>query len=97
VKILALAQPLKQANPAELMPTIVAETQRAWALMQQNVIREIYVREDNPLTVVILECASADEARQILSEMPLAKAGVITFEIIPLAPFSALQILFQQG
>lgn len=94
MKILALAQPLQQPDPAQLMPTIIAETQRAWALMQQNVIREIYVRADSPLTVVMLECASADKARQILSEMPLAKAGVITFEIIPLAPFNALQVLF---
>ena len=96
MKILALAHPLKQVDPAELFPTIVAETRHAWELIQQTSIREIYVREDTPLTVDILECANADEARKILETMPLAQAGVITFEIIPLAPFNALQILFAQ-
>ncbi len=94
MKILALAHPLKQIDPAELMPTIVAETRRAWDLIQQNVVREIYVRAGSPLTVVILECASPDEAQKVLDEMPLAQAGIIRFEIIPLAPFSALEILF---
>jgi hypothetical protein len=94
VKILALAHPLKPVDPAELMPTIIAETRQAWELMQQNVIRELYVRAGSPLTVVILECASPEEAQKVLDGMPLAQAGVIRFEIIPLAPFNALEILF---
>jgi hypothetical protein len=94
VKILALAHPLKEVNPAELFPTIVAETRRAWELIQENILREVYFRQGSRLTVVMLECASVDEAQTALDTLPLVKAGVINFELIPLAPFDSLEILF---
>jgi hypothetical protein len=98
VKILALAHPLKEVtNPAELFPTIIAETRRAWELIQENVLREVYFREGSRLTVLIMECASVEEAQSALDTLPLVKAGVITFELIPLAPFDSLAILFAQG
>jgi hypothetical protein len=97
VKILALAHPLKEVNPAEIFPIIKAETLRAWELIQANILREVYFREGSRLTVLIMECASVDEAKAALDTLPMVKAGVINFELIPLAPFDSLAVLFAQG
>jgi hypothetical protein len=96
VKILALAHPLIEVDPAELFPTVKAETRRAWELIQANILREVYFREGSRLTVLILECAGVDEAQTALDTLPLVKAGAITFELIPLVPFDSLAILFAQ-
>ncbi len=42
----------------------------------------------------MLECTNAAEAKQKLSQLPLVSAGVIDFDVIPLAPYSGLLRLF---
>jgi hypothetical protein len=41
-------------------------------------------RTDRLGVVNMLECASVAEAQEILNTLPLAKAGFLQFEIIPL-------------
>ena len=35
----------------------------------------------------MLECANVEEAQGVLTTLPLVKAGLITFDIIPLRPY----------
>jgi len=42
----------------------------------------------------MLECADTSEARQILGSLPLVKAGLISFDIILLVPYSGIARLF---
>jgi hypothetical protein len=44
--------------------------------------------------VLVLECASLEEAHQALASLPLVQEGLIAFEIIPLVPYPGFKRLF---
>lgn len=60
-------------------------------------IRDIYFRQDRPGVAIIAECDSVETAKKTLSEFPLAKAGLINWEVIPLGPFLNWETLFASG
>ncbi len=39
---------------------------------------------DRPGVAIFLECDTVEEANNVMAEFPLAKAGLLTFECIPL-------------
>jgi hypothetical protein len=43
---------------------------------------------------LILECAGVEEAKDLLNTLPLVKAELIEFNVIPLAPYSGFERLF---
>jgi hypothetical protein len=45
--------------------------------------------------IFTLECSSADEARKILDELPFVREKLISFDVIPLGPFSYFEMLFK--
>jgi muconolactone delta-isomerase len=94
MKVLALEQEIKGFTDSDMSPHLKAEAMRAWDLYQDGIIREMYFDKDHHTAVIILECESADAARAILSTLPLVKAGLITFNIIPLVPYPGFSRLF---
>lgn len=67
---------------------------RAWQMHQSGVIRELYFRADQHSAVLVLECASVEEAQQTLSNLPLVQAGLIHFDLIPLVAYPGFARLF---
>jgi len=96
VKILALEKETPGATGEDFGPHAKAEAARVWELHQMGVVRELYFRQDRPEAVLILECADAQEADQALATLPMVKAGLITFEIIPLVPYPGFARLFAE-
>ena len=94
MKILAIEADIPGVDTVAMLPLLKAEAIRAWDLVQAGVIREIYFRADRPSAVLILECANVEEAEQVLATLPLVQAGLIAFEIIPLAPYPGFARLF---
>jgi muconolactone delta-isomerase len=94
MKILALEQDLPGATAGQFHPHLKAEAARVWELYQSGVLREIYFRADRHSAVLVLECASLEDARQELNSLPLVQAGLIEFELIPLAPYPGFARLF---
>jgi muconolactone delta-isomerase len=94
MKILALEQEVEQALATDFEPHLTAEALKVWELQQQGVVREIYFREDRHEAVLVLECADVAEAQRILDTLPLVRAGLIQFEIIPLIPYPGFARLF---
>jgi hypothetical protein len=47
--------------------------------------------------VLVLECASAAEARAALDSLPLVREGLITFEIIPMIAYPGFARLFAKS
>lgn len=70
------------------------EAKRVWDLQQAGVVREIYFRADRSDAVLVLECRDEAEARIALASLPLAKEGVIRFELVPLRPYPGFARLF---
>ena len=94
MKILAIEKEASGVAGEDFQPHLKAEAARAWELYRAGVFREMYFREDRPEAVLMLECADIEEAEQVLRTLPLIKAGLITFELIPLAPYPGFARLF---
>jgi hypothetical protein len=94
MKILAIEHELPGAAPAAFQLYARAEALRAWELHQQGHIRELYFRADRPEAVLVLECASLEEARACLATLPLVEHGLIEFELIPLVAYPGFARLF---
>jgi hypothetical protein len=96
MKILALEHDLPGATPDKFKPLLKAEAARVWDLYLAGILREAYFRADRSEAVLVLECPSAAEAREILETLPLAQAGLIAFEVLPLIPYPGFARLFDQ-
>ena len=94
MKILAMEREIPGVPDKAFKPHLGAEAARVWELYQAGVFRELYFRQDWPGAVLILECADVEEAREVLDTLPLVQEGLITFDIIPLAPYPGFSRLF---
>lgn len=97
MKILAIEQDAPGHSAVDFSPYLRAEAASVYALQQAGVIREMYFRSDRSSAVIILECASVDEARGVLERLPLVSAGLICFDIIQLVPYPGFARLFAEA
>ena len=81
---------------AEVAAHAEAELEALWGLYRDGVVREMYAPGD-PGAVLLLEAASAENARNALSTQPLHAARIMAAELIELQPFAALQVLFSDS
>jgi muconolactone delta-isomerase len=96
MKILALERELPGATGEAFQPLLKNEARHIWELQQSGKLREIYFHAEQHYAVLVLECSSVEEARQILSSFPLVAAGLIEFKIIPLSPYDGFARLFAE-
>lgn len=94
MRILCLDIPAAGATPQAYAPHLTAEVLHAWDLYKSGVIRDIYFRQDRPGVAMFLECDSVEDASAAVADFPLAKAGLLTFECIPLGSFAGWESLF---
>ena len=96
MKIIAVSHDAPGVTNEQFAPHLDAEARRAWELYQSGALREIHFRADEPQAVLIFECASVDEANDLLATLPLVRAGLIRFDLIPLAPYRGFARLFAE-
>jgi hypothetical protein len=95
MKLLAIEHETSALNWAEENETLINESYQVYRLFQDGIIRDIYFTE-NENAVIILECASKAEAATVLSTLPLVKAGLISFEIMELRPYTGFDRIIQK-
>ena len=96
MKILAIEKESENTKPQDFKPFLKAEAKRVWELYQQNIIREMYFRQDISRAVLILECENVEEAQKVLKTLPLVRENLIYFELIPLVPYPGFSRLFSE-
>jgi muconolactone delta-isomerase len=97
MKILALEKEILGITDDQFTPSLLKkEARQAWELHQAGIIRDLYFRSDRNEAVLILECKDVEEAQSVLATLPLVKAGLIAFEIIPLIPYKGFARLFSE-
>lgn len=94
MKILCLDRPLPGATFEKYQPHLQAEVRHTWENYKKGVIRDVYFRQDRPGVAIFLECSSLEEAKAVVAEFPLAKAGLLDFDLIPIGPFTNWELLF---
>ena len=94
MKIIALEHELPGATVGGFQQYANAEARKAWDLHQAGILRELYFRADREEAVLMLECASVEEAREELSSLPFVENKLIEFELIPLKAYPGFERLF---
>ncbi len=94
MKILALERDQPGLTAADFHPHLKAEATRAWELYQAGLLRELYFDAGAHTAVLILECASLEDAQAALNTLPLVEHGLMKFDLIPLAPYDGFARLF---
>jgi hypothetical protein len=94
VKLLAIGRPRDGADPHGAIARLASAEMRAlWALYRDGVVREMY-SPGGPGAVLVLEAGTKGDAMTALATLPLVASHVISFELIELHPFGALDVLF---
>ena len=97
MKILATEKEISGVTEEQFTEEILrAEARKAWELHQAGVLREAYFTADTHEAVLVLECESVEQARSFLAGLPLIKAGLIDFKLLPLVPYDGFARLFRQ-
>ena len=96
MKLLAIEKETTSINWDEESETLINESYQVCHLFQEGIIRDIYFTEAEN-AVIILECASKDEAFAILATLPLVKTGLISFEVMELRPYTGFDRIIQKS
>jgi hypothetical protein len=83
-------KPEDRAKIPAVMPQEVRDTVR---LYLDGKIQQWYSRADGRGVIFIMNCSSVEEARTIMSALPLAKAGLASLDFTPLSPLTPLRAL----
>ncbi len=96
MKIIALERPVPGAAEEAFTPELLRdEAARAWELHQSGAIRELHFRADREEAVLVLEAPDVGTARRTLDQLPLVRAGLIDFELVPLRAYPGFARLFR--
>jgi hypothetical protein len=96
MKIIAIEREIPGTQADAYQPLLKTEAARVWELYQAETIRELYFTLEQHTAVLVLECESAATAANILGTLPLVHAGLITFDLLPLIPYSGFARLFEK-
>jgi hypothetical protein len=94
MKILAIEHELSGAVTESFQKYATEEARQAWDLHQAGLIRELYFRANRNEAVLVMECATIEDAQQALRGLPFVREGLITFELIPLKAYPGFERLF---
>ena len=95
MKVLAIGSgkaPLTDEQKQQYMPAEVPATLK---LYLDGKMEQFWFRGDVPGVVFLMNAESVDEAKQTVGTLPLARAGLLSFEYIPVGPLMPLGMLIQ--
>lgn len=87
MKIIVIAHRSEDHAPEDFAPHLDAEANRALELFAGESIREIYSRADGKGAILVLEAKDEAAAEQLLATLPLAKLGMLRFEVYGTRPY----------
>ena len=94
MRFVSICRPLDGADMEQFQPYLDAEIRYGWDNYKNGTFREIYFRQDVLGVVVMVEADSLNAARAAVENFPLARAGLVSFETIPVGPFTNWEMLF---
>ena len=95
MKFLAVEKEVTGKTNEDFKPHLDSEAAQVWENYKIGLIRELYFTKENHEAVIILECESKNKAEEILNDLPLVKAGLISFTIVELVPYDGFERLFK--
>jgi hypothetical protein len=97
-KILAIGQfTSKAADMARRLPVMAREVPATLRLYLAGKIEQWFIKPDLSGPVFILNVSHVEDARELLTKLPLGLEGMMEFSLIPLGPLTPLRLLLQEG
>jgi muconolactone delta-isomerase len=95
VQLLAIEHAAPGATDAAYTAALLrAEAEHLWELQQAGFVRQAFFRADRHEAVLMLEADSPQAAQAVLAGLPLVRAGLIDFELVPLRAYPGFARLF---
>jgi hypothetical protein len=91
--MLTVKSDVARADILKVMPSEVRDTVK---LYLDGKIAQWFARADGRGVVFVLNCATVTDAKAITDTLPLAKAGLVTFEYVALTPLTPLRMLIAE-
>jgi hypothetical protein len=95
IEVIAMTRLKPGVALPDVMKLVQEEVRVAVQLYLDGKIDQWYTRGDGKGAVLMLRCKTTDEARTVLADLPLVKAGYLDVEYIPVGPFSGLRNLIR--
>jgi hypothetical protein len=92
MKYLAIEKEKTGLSSEDFAPYLENEAREVWHLYMEDRVREFYFNQEHN-AVLILECDNLKEAHNLLSNLPLVKNGLISFDIMELRPYTGFSRL----
>ena len=92
-KVLALGTLHEPLSSPQVVETLKLEVPPTLRLYLDGHLDQFWQLENNTGVVFIMNVSSKDEARALLDELPLTKAGLMSFEYYPMVPLAPLGML----
>lgn len=96
-RILAIGQFASPPTLDQLTSYMPSEVQETVRLYLDGKIDQWYMRQDRSGVVFLMNVVDIDEAHALLEALPLGKAGLMTFDLIPLGPLRPLHFLLSEA
>jgi hypothetical protein len=91
MKIVIVNHRSEDHGPEDFAPYLTPEAKKAFELMEEDFIRELYSRQDGKGAVLVVEADSEEDARARMAELPLVKAGLLRCEYYPVKALRAIK------
>jgi hypothetical protein len=96
MKVLAVGHARGGVKWKDIAPYVGDEARNMWEVYESDQLREFYLRADHlPGVVLVFECDDVTEAERLVAALPIAEAGLLDFEVIPLRPYIGFRELFK--
>ena len=92
-KILAIGNVTAKGTPDAIGKVLPFEVRATVRLHLAGKIEQWFFQNEAYGVVFIMDCATADEAHELLEKLPLGVVGMMEFELIPLGPLKPLAML----
>jgi hypothetical protein len=97
MQFLVLARVAEGVAMEQVLPHIEAEAKAVWQNYSAEIVRSIYYTADMSGAVLMCEAPTLETIQDITAQFPMAQAGVLKFEILPLKPYTGLESLFAKS
>jgi hypothetical protein len=97
MQFLILARVAEGVSMEQVLAHVKDEAQAVWQNYAAEIVRSIYYIADMSGAVLMCEAPDLKTMQEIAAQFPMAKAGVLKFEILPLKPYVGLESLFAKS
>lgn len=94
MQFLVIARAAKGTPMEQVLPLVKPEAEKVWEYYAADMVRSIHYIADMSGAVLMFEAVSLEAVQEAVAQLPMARANVLQFEILPLKPYTGLDELF---